>query len=63
MIERNTAIPASNPDRFSKVADRLASGMSNVLLGECQMAADDFVAGEYREVKHLADLCADCVEG
>ena len=37
--------------------------MSNVLLGECQMAADDFVAGEYREVKHLADLCADCVEG
>ena len=44
------AIPASNPNRFSKVADRLASELSNVLLGECEMAADDFVAGGYREV-------------
>lgn len=50
MIERNTTILASNPDRFSKAADRLAAGMSNVLLGECEMAAGDFVAGEYREV-------------
>ena len=63
LIGCNTAIPASNLNRISKVADRPTPVMIRVLQGGCHLLPATPFEASTAKCSARQPLCADCVEG